>query len=154
VPASGGQHEHDLQEASHPGGSTYHPYRAALALLAILIAFPDLSPTFFPLLLQADSASWPQFLNQICPEHSAEGWNSDLLGSLATKAEAQRWKILVSAIKKLTADTAATDLRLPEPLEAWAEWVIPVGRLSFETGRGVITLSPSSKQSTRARRSR
>jgi hypothetical protein len=68
----GSQHDHDLRETSHAGtGSTYHPYRAAIALLGTLIAFPDLAPAFFPRLLQASSGSgsgsWPQFLKQICP---------------------------------------------------------------------------------------
>ena len=142
----GSQHEQDLRETSHAGtGSTYHPYRAAIALLGTLIAFPDLSPAFFPRLLQASSepgsCSWPQFLKRICPEHTADSWSSELLGTLATEAEAHRWRKLVSALEKLTADAAAAGLPLPEPLEAWAEWVVPVGRLSFETGRSVVTLN-------------
>ena len=142
----GSQHEHDLKETSHAGtGGTYHPYRAALALLGILIAFPDLSPAFFPGLLRASSGpgqcSWPQFLKRICPEHTAEGWSSELLGTLAAEAEAHRWRMRVSALEKLTTDAAAAGLPLPEPLEAWAEWVVPVGRLSFETGRSVVTLN-------------
>ena len=76
------------------------------------------------------------------PEHTADSWSSELLGPLATEAEALRWQTLVSALEKLTADAAAAGLPLPEPLEAWAEWVVPVGRLSFETGRAVVTLSP------------
>lgn len=148
----GSQHEHDLKETSHAEtGSTYHPYRAAIALLGTLIAFPDLSPAFFPCLLHASSGpgpcSWPRFLKQICPEHTADSWSSKLLGTLATDAEAHRWRRLVNALKKLTTDAAAAGLPLPEPLEAWAEWVIPVGRLSFETGRGVVTLNSPPTQS-------
>ena len=141
----GSQHEQDLRETSHAGtGSTYHPYRAAIALLGTLIAFPDLSPAFFPRLLEVSSdpgpCSWPQFLKRICPGHTTDSWSSELLGILATKADADRWRNLISALDKLTADAAAAGLPLPEPLEAWAEWVVPVGRLSFETGRSVITL--------------
>jgi len=162
----GSQHEQDLRETSHAGtGSTYHPYRAAIALLGTLIAFPDLSPTFFPRLLQASSGpgscSWPQFLKRICPERTAEertaeertaeertaeertakGWSSELLGDLATEEEANRWRMLIGALQKLTKDANDAELPLPVPLEAWTEWVIPVGRLSFGTGRSVITLS-------------
>jgi hypothetical protein len=79
------------------------------------------------------------------PEHTDSSWSSELLGPVATEAEAHRWGKLVSALEKLTADAAAAGLPLPEPLEAWAKWVVPVGRLSFETGRTVVTLtSPSS----------
>ena len=148
----GSQHEHDLKETSNAEtGSTYHPYRAAIALLGTLIAFPDLSPAFFPRLLQASStpspSSWPQFLKQICPEHTADSWSSGLLGTIATEAEALRWRRLVSTLEKLTTDAAAAGLPLPEPLESWAEWVIPVGRLSFETGRSVVTLNSPPTQS-------
>jgi hypothetical protein len=143
----GSQHEQDLTATSHAGtGSTYYPYRAGIALLGTLIAFPGLFPTLFPRLLevsfQPGSGSWPQFLKRISPEHTADGWSSEFLGPLATEADALRWRKLVSALEKLTADAAAAGLPLPEPLEAWAEWVIPVGRLSFETGRAVVTLTP------------
>jgi hypothetical protein len=143
----GSRHQQDLSETRHAStGSTYYPYRAAIALLGTLIAFPDLSPAFFPRLLQASSdpgsGSWPQFLKRISPQHTADGWNSEFLGPLAAEAEALRWGKLVSALKKLTADATDAGLPLPEPLEAWAEWVIPAGRLSFETGRAVVTLSP------------
>jgi hypothetical protein len=61
----GSQHQQDLSETRHAStGSTYYPYRAGIALLGTLIAFPDLSPAFFPRLLQAssepDAGSWPQ----------------------------------------------------------------------------------------------
>jgi hypothetical protein len=123
----GSQHQQDLSEARHPGtGATYYPYRAGIALLGTLIAFTDLSPAFFPCLWQAsaepDAGNWPQFLKQQNPEH--------------------RWRRLASALEKLTADAAEAGLPLPEPLEAWAEWVVPVGRLSIETGRAVVALSP------------
>jgi KAP family P-loop domain len=148
----GSQHEQDLKETSHAGtGSTYYPYRAGIALLGTLIAFPGLSPTLFPRLLEASfqpgSGSWPQFLKRMSPEHTGDGWSSELLGPLATEAEALRWRKLVSALEKLTAEAAAAGLLLPEPLEAWAKWVVPVGRLSFETGRAVVTLSPPSAHS-------
>ena len=52
----GSQHEQDLRETGHGGiCGTYYPYRAAIAMLGILVAFPDLSPAFFPCLLQVSS---------------------------------------------------------------------------------------------------
>ncbi len=132
-------------------GSPYYPYRAGMALLGILIAFPDLSPTFFPCLHEASrgpgSCSWAQLLKRADPapaDENGDRWSSELVGPLDSKAQARRWQKLVRALEKLTAAAADAkpELALPEPLEAWAEWVIPVGRLSFETGRSVITLSP------------
>jgi hypothetical protein len=141
----GSQHEKDLQAARHDGtGSTYYPYRAAIALLGILIAFPGLSPAFFPRLSQASSepgsCRWPEFLKRICPKRITDGWSSELLGTLTTETEALCWEKLAGALEKLTTEAAAAGLSLPEPLEAWAQWVMPVGRLSFETGRSVIAL--------------
>ena len=139
----GRQHEKDLQAARHDGtGHTYYPYRSAIALLGILIAFPGLSPAFFPRLAQASSepGSWPEFLQRIRPKRTADGWSSELLGPLTTEAEALRWEKLASALEKLTTEAAAAGLSLPQPLEAWSQWVTPVGRLSFETGRSVIKL--------------
>jgi hypothetical protein len=148
----GSEHEEDLRETSHAAtGSTYFPYRAAIALLGILVAFPDLSPTFFPRLLQASSGpgscSWPQFLKRISPVQADDRWSSELLGALSTEAEIHRWRTLIRALETLTADADAASLPLPEPLEAWAEWVVPVGRLSFETGRSVITPNSAPTQS-------
>jgi hypothetical protein len=126
-----------------------------MALLSILIAFPDLSPTFFRCLHEAsrgaDSCSWTQFLKRaISAPTDANGdtWRSELVGPLDSKAQARRWQELVRALEKLTATAAdpKTNLALPEPLEAWADWVIPVGRLSFETGRSVITLTPGNSR--------
>jgi hypothetical protein len=114
----GSQHQQDLSETRHAStGSTYYPYRAAIALLGTLIAFPDLSPAFFPRLLQASSepgpGSWPQFLKLISPQHTADGWSSELLGRLAAEAEAFRWKKLASALEKLTADAHRRKLAAP-----------------------------------------
>ena len=105
----GSQHRTRSEQTNHAGtGSTYHPYRAAIALLGTLIAFPGLplpSSLACPGQLRAPApAGWPQFLKRICPEHTADRWSSELLGALATEAEAQRWRILVSALEKLTAE--------------------------------------------------
>ena len=104
-----------------------------------MIFFAVVFPLAWPqdgVVMSMQPRPWPDV-----PELTADGWSSELLGPLATEAEALRWRKLADALEKLTADAAATGLPLPEPLEAWAEWVVPVGRLSFETGRAVVTLT-------------
>jgi len=143
----GNHHIQDLQETIHPGtGATYYPYRAGMVLLGTLIAFPDLSPIFFHRLHETSSAphacTWTQFIKTADPQGAGDTWSSELAGPLASEAHARRWQTLVRALDELTAKAANAEpkLALPEPLDVWTEWVIPVGRLSFETGRSVITL--------------
>jgi hypothetical protein len=144
----GEQHQQDLQEKADSSGHLYHPYRAAMTLLAILIAFPHLSPMLFTHLHKAgsgpDPCTWRQFLKQAEPQRDDERrgdekWSSNLLGQLDA-GEAARWQRLVDALEAVTEEAAAAGVPLPEALSAWIEWVLPVGRLSFETGRVVMTL--------------
>jgi hypothetical protein len=141
----GSRHARDLTENRHAGtGSQYYPYRAAMTLLGTLIAFPDLSPTFFLSLLKSssdsNSLSWPNFLDRIFPAWDHGRWCSEFLGVIANETEVHHWRTLISELQRFTASANDIGLPLPEPLEAWAEWVIPVGRLSFETGRSISTL--------------
>jgi hypothetical protein len=53
---------------------------------------------------------------------------------------AQHWRALLDGLHHVAQTAARRDLPLPEALTAWHEWVIPVGRLSFPTGRIVSTL--------------
>jgi hypothetical protein len=139
----GSQHVEDLREITHSTGSPYFPYRSAMTLLATLIAFPSLSPTLFVHLHRAgsnpQSSAWTQFLKQAEPQLTDDSWSSDLVGSLTT-VDAQRWIQLVDALQQLTTNAADAGLPLPEPMDVWADWVVPVGRLSFETGRAVVAL--------------
>jgi hypothetical protein len=57
-----------------------------------------------------------------------------------TPVQAQQWHALLGALHHVAQTAAARDLALPESLAAWAQWVVPVGRLSFPTGRIVSTL--------------
>ena len=117
----GSQHQEDLQEKTHSTGCSYFPYRSAMTLLATVIAFPSMSPILFTQLHQTSdqhSSGWTQFLEQLKPESAH----------------------LVSTLQELTISAASASLSLPEPLDVWAEWVVPVGRLSFETGQVVVTL--------------
>jgi len=133
----GSRHQQDLQQINHSATES----RAAMALLATLIAFPHLSPTFFTHLrdaaADAQSCSWAEFLKRAKPQQSGQDWTSGLLGPL-TGRNARRWQQFVGALEDLAAKATAADLPLPEALDAWTEWAVPVGRLSFETGRSVI----------------
>jgi WD40 repeat protein len=97
----------------------YRPYRAGLVLLAALVAFPALGPELVTGLHRAAAdnpmCSWADHVTRI-----ADSWPS---------------------LTDVTAAAAAHSLDLPEPLGAWAEWVLPVGRLSFPTGHYLRFLS-------------
>jgi hypothetical protein len=54
--------------------------------------------------------------------------------------EAQQWKDLIAGLRHSTQTAALHELPLPEPLGVWAAWLLPVGRLSFPTGRLITTL--------------
>jgi hypothetical protein len=51
-------------------------------------------------------------------------------GFLAGRADDR----LAASLSEITGTAAAERLALPEPLEAWAEWIVPVSRLSFPAG--------------------
>ncbi|WP_369254359.1 hypothetical protein [Streptomyces sp. R35] len=57
-----------------------------------------------------------------------------------TPVRAQQWQALLRGLDQAAAAVADAGLPLPEPLSAWAQWVVPVGRLSFPTGRIVSAL--------------
>jgi hypothetical protein len=123
----------------------YHPYRAGMVLLAALVAFPALGPALF-LRLHHAAAEHPhqtraQFLETLQPRQRQSRWWNPADPDM-TPVQAQRWQALLHGLHR--AARAACDhdppLTLPEPLTAWADWVVPVGRLSFPTGRIVSTL--------------
>ena len=57
-----------------------------------------------------------------------------------TPVQAQQWRALLAGLRHVAAAATERNLPLPEPLTAWADWVVPVGRLSFPTGRIVSSL--------------
>jgi len=120
--AAGGKRP-DLEPVPDLGGSIALPYRAGMVLLAAVIGFPMLGPDFFPDLYQTahehPQLSWREYLADGRP-----GTNPDFLRALDQVSN--------------RADLA--DLPLPRQLSIWAEWVIPVGRLSFPTGSSVTRL--------------
>jgi hypothetical protein len=122
-------------------GQTYFPHRAALTLLATLIGFPTLSPRLFVEVQHASERlpdqSWCQFLGDLAPKAMKDGtWVSGCLGSLQPLT-VQRWLRLINALRGLEREAAKAHLALPERLGVWAEWVVDVGRLSFQTGHAV-----------------
>jgi hypothetical protein len=126
-------------------GELYYPHRAALALLATLIGFPSLSPDLF-LQIHDQASRWPgrtwgQLVDQLAPERAQEvgRWTSACFGPLEPES-ARQWAKLTSALRNLESEAARKQMGLPVPLSAWAEWVVDVGRLSFQTGHVVTHL--------------
>ena len=122
---------------------TYHPYRAGMVLLAALITFPALGPALFLHLHHTATKhphqSWEHFLASLTPTWEPVGWHNPADPSM-TPVQAQQWQALLEGLQDITRTAARHQLPLPEPLSAWHQWVIPVGRLSFPTGRIVSTL--------------
>lgn len=132
---------YDLEPAAdHRSDRPCYPYRAKMVLLATVIGFPTLGSSFFSGLYRAARANraltWMDYLtgrHQACqPE-----W----LSSAISPSRAQHWCALLDALAQITEHAARHDLHLPSALPVWAEWVIPVGRLSFPTGSVVSKLS-------------
>jgi WD40 repeat protein len=92
----------------------YHPYRAGLVLLAALIARPG------------EASDFVQQLQAAAVMNPHGTWT----GFLAGRADDR----LAASLSEITGTAAAERLALPEPLEAWAEWIVPVSRLSFPAG--------------------
>jgi len=82
---------------------------------------------------------WSDFLTDLEPRHGDGGWHNTA-NPLITPVQAQQWQALLKGLRAVAASAATAGLTLPEPLHAWAEWIIPVGRLSFPTGRIVSSL--------------
>jgi hypothetical protein len=53
---------------------------------------------------------------------------------------AQQWQAMLVGLASVESAATERSLHLPEPLHAWQRWVVPVGRLSFPTGRIVNAL--------------
>jgi WD40 repeat protein len=121
----------------------YRPCRAATVLLASLVAYPSLGPDLFLYLrdesLHDPHRTWEEFLFELAPRATSSGWKNRGDEPL-TAYQARQWQALFDALREAAAEAANRDLYLPEPLVAWAEWIVPVGRLSFPTGRVISTL--------------
>ncbi|TDU82427.1 KAP-like P-loop domain-containing protein [Kribbella voronezhensis] len=133
----------DLQPVPDRGGSVALPYRAGMVLLAAVIGFPMLGPELFPD-LHAKARSnprlpWTDYLAELRPTESG-----NRLDPTMAPAQVRHWNELLDALAKISERAALDDLPLPQELQIWAQWVIPVGRLSFPTGSAVSKLFRSS----------
>lgn len=117
--------------------ATYLPYRASMVLLASLIAYPALGPTLF-LDLHDTAAShsnqaWEQYRGTLTPSQAQGVWQNPADSDM-TPVRALQWQALLEGLDRVSREAAAAHLDLPEPLTAWDDWVVPVGRL-FPHGR-------------------
>jgi hypothetical protein len=101
-----------------------------MVLLATVLGFPDLGPTLFPDLHHAAAADPPR-----C-------WSAylDAIPLLADTHDRDRWTDLTHALRGITAAAAVAGLPLPQRLDVWASWVVPIGRVSFPTCTAVSDL--------------
>jgi WD40 repeat protein len=133
----------DGQAAGEVIDVAYRPYRAGMTLLAALIAYPALGPALFLHLHYTASAhpgqTWGHFLGSLQPAKGTAGWDNPADHSMSP-VRAQQWQALREGLEHVTQIASEHELPLPQPLSAWFQWVVPVGRLSFPTGRIVSGL--------------
>jgi hypothetical protein len=121
-----------------------YPYRAGMALLAAVIGFPMLGPTFFPDIHNTaqgkPSTRWDAHIAGLQPELGDKGWANRIEVTM-TPTRAQHWKIFLDALGEIGRRAERAGLPVPQRLDIWAKWVVPVGRLSFPTGSAVSRLT-------------
>ncbi|MET8999446.1 P-loop NTPase fold protein [Amycolatopsis sp. NPDC004169] len=136
------EHRHtDLAETT-VDGVVFRPYRAGLVLLAALVAYPALGPAFLVHLhhtaAERPGMSWPEFLDALRPVQTTV-WENPA-EPVMKHARAQQWQAMLDGLRTAGEEAARRNLPLAEPIGAWAEWVVPVGRLSFPAGEIVSAL--------------
>ena len=138
------QHATVQADDGKPCEVTFRPYRAGLVLLGALVAFPALGP---PLLThlhhraqQEPHLRWEKFVAELSPRVTEKGWRSGADPTMRA-VQADQWVKLQHGLQHVQDRAAARGLALPEPISAWAVWVVPVGRLSFPAGGIVNTLA-------------
>jgi len=107
---------------------TYRPYRAAMVLLASLVAFPALGPALFLHLhhhattIHPPQTTWTPFLETLPPRRDEKqgGW-SNPADPRMTPVRAQQWQALLRGLHHIAQTATERDLPLPEPLTAWAD---------------------------------
>ena len=118
-------------------------WRAAMVLLATLVGYPELGPVLFPHIHQQAAASpdapWAGLADGLHPHRDDGAWRNEARAGL-DDAQAQHWESLARALASIEACAAQQNVPLPCTLATWAQWIEPVGRLSFPTGRVVSAL--------------
>jgi len=126
-----------------------YPYRASMVLLAAVIGFPMLGPTFFPDIhrtaRETPEATWNAYLHDLRPERSDQGWANRIEPTMTTTRK-HHWNAFLDAIEGIGNRASKAGLPLPQRLDIWARWVVPVGRLSFPTGSAVSRLTEPTDQ--------
>lgn len=125
--------------------STVTDRAPGMILLAALVGFPALGPALLTHLYRTaqhtPEQSWHEFVNGLTPVRMDDTahWSNRADAELA-HVEAQAWRNLANALINVGATTSAASISLPEPISAWAAWVVDTGRLSFPAGRVVARL--------------
>jgi hypothetical protein len=142
----------DLQPVPNVEPKQY-PYRAGMVLLAAVVGFPMLGPTFFPDLYltarETPAAPWKAYLRELHPEESKNGGGNRIEPTMTT-TRARHWTTFLDALEGIGEGARKAGLPLPHRLDIWARWVIPVGRLSFPTGSAISRLSQPPDEHTGA----
>jgi hypothetical protein len=131
-----------VSDPDSPKGRTY-AYRAAMTLLATVIAFPMLGPAWSVHLHSMAAKNpldrWSEVLAGLVPVERDGRWRNAVESGLDAD-RADQWRRLVQALQQARARAREADLPLPERLAVWQPWIVPVGRLSFPTGSAVSAL--------------
>jgi hypothetical protein len=118
------------------------PRNPAMVLLAALVGFPHLGPVLLTHLhhtaAQRPPPTWSEFVKGLSPRLS-EHW-SNAADSRMTRVEAESWQAVAAALTNIIDDATKAGISLPQEISVWAQWVVPVGRLSFPAGRVVTGL--------------
>ena len=131
-----------VSDADSPDGRSYG-YRAAMTLLATVIAFPMLGPAWSVHLHSMAAKNpldrWSEVLAGLVPVERDGRWRNAVESGLDAD-RADQWRRLVQALQQARARAQEAGLPLPERLAVWQPWIVPVGRLSFPTGSAVSAL--------------
>lgn len=119
-------------------------YRAAMTMLAAVIAFPMLGPDWSVHLYKMAGEKlldrWSEVVAGLVPREGGDGLWRNAAESGMDADRAEQWLRLVRALQQVRSRASAVDLPLPERLAIWQPWIVPVGRLSFPTGSAVTAL--------------
>lgn len=106
-------------------------HQAVLVLLAILVGFPDQASWLLRSLRDRERwGSWWELVDGLTPEAGQDGRYVNACREDITEAEHRTWLKLQAGLQGLRKRT-----KLPDKLDFYRKWVIPVARFSFKSGR-------------------